>query len=800
MRIHSTARPRIWAALAAVGLCATAALAAAVPATAATADAAAATAAVTAAADPSIVINEVESSAPNGGPDWVELKNTGATAADLAGWSVLDNDDTHTRVPLPAGSIIPAGGYFVIDESTLGFGLGSGDSARLYDPAATLVDTYSWTSHAAVTYGRCPDGTGAFRNTTSSTQGAVNDCSVPAVQVTINEVESDGDATDWIELINNGGASADLGGYILRDDKDADAFVIPAGTSVAAGGYYTADVSALFGLGSADQARLFAPDGTTLVDSYAWTAHATATYGRCPNGTGAFATTSAPTKNAPNACPGDIQLGTWPGGTDIRTVDDANVLGGNMSGLYYEPSGTAATGVLWAVKNGPGTLYRLLWNGTVWTPDTANGWASGKALHYTDGTGDPDSEGVTITGAGPSGGIYVSTERNNSANTVSRPAILRFDPAQPGTSLTAAADWNLTPDLPVVGPNLGLEAVTWVPDAYLTSHGFVDQKTGHVYDPATYPGHGDGLFFAGLEANGNVYAYALGASGSYTRVATISTGMPGVMDLQFDPERQAIWAVCDDTCHGQHELLTVAASGANAGTFQVAQAFARPSGMPDYNNEGFALAPQAECVNGLKPAIWADDTADGGHALRQGTVACTVLPGGGNGGGGTGGGGNGGGTGGGGNGGGGNGGGTGGGGSPAAPTAQVSASSVGIGGKVTVSATGFAAGEQVEIWLHSDPVLLAVVTAGPTGAVTATVTIPSTVPAGAHALVLLGRTSGATVTVALTVTAIAAANGETAGLASTGSDVTVPLGAALLLGAVGSGLLLARGVARRRSA
>lgn len=773
MRIHSTARPRIGAAIAAVGLCAIAALTAAAPATAATA------------ADPSVVINEVESSAPNGGPDWVELKNTGTADVDLAGWSVLDNDDTHTRVPLATGSVIPAGGYFVIDEGTLGFGLGSGDSARLYDPAATLVDTYSWTAHSAVTYGRCPDGTGAFRTTTSSTQGAVNDCSVPPVSVKVNEVESDGDATDWIELINTGSAAADLGGYILRDDKDTDAFVIPAGTSVAAGGYYTADVSTQFGLGSADQARLFAPDGSTLIDSYAWTTHASTTYGRCPNGTGPFATTSAPTKNAPNACAGDIQLATWPGSADIRTVDDANVLGGNMSGLYYEASGTSAPGVLWAVKNGPGTLYRLLWNGTIWTPDTANGWANGKALHYSDGTGDPDSEGVTITGAGPNGGIYVSTERNNSANTVSRPAILRFDPAQAGTSLTATADWNLTADLPAVGPNLGLEAVTWVPDAYLTAHGFADQKTGHAYDPATYPGHGDGLFFAGLEANGNVYAYALGASG-YTRVATISTGMPGVMDLQFDTERQAIWAVCDDTCHGQHELLTVAASGAGAGMFQVAQAFARPTGMPDYNNEGFAVAPQAECVDGLKPAIWADDTADGGHALRQGTVACTVLPGGGGGG-------NGGGPG--------NGGGNGGtpgggsGGSPAAPTAQVSVNSIAAGGKVTVTASGFAAGEQVEIWLHSDPVLLAVVTAGPTGAVTATVTIPSTVPAGQHTLVLRGRTSGATATVALTVTAVAA-DGETR-LASTGSDVAIPLGAALLLGATGGALLLTR---RRRTA
>ncbi|MFP3466543.1 lamin tail domain-containing protein [Leifsonia sp. SIMBA_070] len=769
------------AAVAAAGLCALAGLAATAPATAVVA--------------PSVVINEVESSAPNGGPDWVELKNTGADPVDLTGWSVLDNDDGHTAVPLPTGSVIAAGGYFVIDEATLGFGLGSGDSARLYDPAHTLVDTYSWTAHAAVTYGRCPDGTGAFRNTTTSTQGAANDCSAPPVQVKINEVESDGDATDWIELVNTGSAAADLGGYILRDDKDTDAFVIPVGTTVAAGGYSTADVSSLFGLGSSDQARLFAPDGSTLIDSYTWTAHATTTYGRCPNGTGPFTTTSAPTKNAPNACPGDVVLAAWPGGTDVREVDPANVLGGNMSGLYYQASGTNQPGVLWAVKNGPGTLFRLLWNGTAWAPDTANGWAAGKALHYTDGTGDPDSEGVTITGAGPDGGIYVSTERNNSANTVSRPAILRFDPAQPGTSLTATADWNLTADLPVVGPNLGLEAVTWVPDTYLTKNGFVDATTGHAYDPAAYPGHGDGLFFAGLEANGNVYAYALSGTGTFTRIATISTGMPGVMDLQFDAERQAIWAVCDDTCHGQHELLTVASTGVDAGAFQVAQAFSRPTGMPDYNNEGFAVAPQAECVDGLKPAIWADDTNDGGHALRQGTVACTVLPGGGDGG--TGGapgtGGGDGGTGGGGT----------GGGAPGAPVATVSTGSVSAGGAVTVTASGFSAGEKVEIWLHSDPVLLAVVTAGPTGGVTATVRIPSGTPAGAHTLVLLGQTSGATATVGLTVAATASAaatNGGPAGLAATGSDVTVPLGAALLLAAAGGALLLARGVRRRPSA
>ncbi|GAA1439090.1 lamin tail domain-containing protein [Leifsonia poae] len=734
----------------------------------------------------SVTINEVES---NGGTpgDWVELKNTGSSAVDLTGWSVLDNDDTHTAVPFAAGSTIAAGGYFVVEEATLGFGLGAPDSARLYDAGHTLIDSYSWTQHAATTYGRCPDGTGSFATTTSSTKGAANDCGVP---VRINEVESNGGTPgDWIELINNGAATVDLSGYILRDNDDTHTFTIPAGTTITAGGYLAEDVESAFGLGSADSARLFAPDGNTLIDTYSWTAHAATTYGRCPNGTGSFATTSAPTKGAPNACPGEVSLAPWPGGSSITTADDANVLGGNMSGLVYEPSGTSAPGVLWAVKNGPGTLFRLIWNGSVWTPDTANGWGAGKALHYPDGAGDPDSEGVTITSAGPDAGVYVSTERNNAVNGVSRPEVLRFDPTQSGASLTATGEWNLTSDLPVVAPNSGLEAVAWVPDAYLTTNGFADQHTGTAYDPASYPGHGDGLFFTGLEANGSIYAYALTAStGAFTRVATISSGMTGVMDLQFDQERQALWAACDDTCSGQTETLTIAASGAGAGTFTVADAFARPAGMPNINNEGFVTAPQAECVNGLKPVFWSDDTNDDGHALRAGTSDCTVAsgPGGGE-----------------------PGGGEPGGGEPGSASVSLGLGTISAGSTLHLSASGFDAGETVEIWLHSTPVKLAALSATSTGTIATTVTIPSTTAPGAHTLVVEGVSSGVTGSAPLTVTAAAsvppafgpgaadpgtypAANGSAAGLAATGSSVTAPLTVALLLAGLGVILLLVR--------
>jgi hypothetical protein len=279
--------------------------------------------------------------------------------------------------------------------------------------------------------------------------------------------------------------------------------------------------------------------------------------------------------------------------------------------------------VLWAVRNGPGSLFQLVWDGTKWVPDAGNGWGAGKGLLYPDGAGEPDAEGVTFTGSGSAGGLFVSAERNNLANSVSRLSVLRYDPNGVGTSLTASMEWNLTSDLPSVGANLGLEAVTWVPDSYLEANSFYDEHTLHTYDPIDYPGHGNGLFFVGLEGTGGIYAYALDqVGGTFTRVATISSSFPGIMDLQFDRDLSELWAVCDNTCNGQHALLRI---NPHDGRFGVAFKFDRPTGMPNYNNEGFAIAPATECANGRKPVYWADDTEDLGVAIRSGNLPCTAL-------------------------------------------------------------------------------------------------------------------------------------------------------------------------------
>ncbi|WP_204040718.1 lamin tail domain-containing protein [Acrocarpospora phusangensis] len=570
---------------------------------------------------PSIKVNEVES---NGGTpgDWVELVNTGTTAVDLSGWLVKDNDDTHVFTIAPGTSIAP-GAFLPVDVETA-YGLGGADSARLFLPdGVTLADSYSWTAHAPITYGRCPNGVGAFAATTTSTKGAANDCGAPASAVKINEIESNGGTPgDWVELVNTGTTAADVSGWIVKDNDDTHIYTIAPGTSIAPGAFLPVDVETAYGLGAADSARLFLPDGLTLRDSHTWTAHATTTYGRCPDGTGEFAETTTPSKGAANTCAGQVPASPWPGGAAVATADDAGVFGGNMSGLAYQPSGDAAPGVLWAVKNGPGMLYRLEWNGATWAPATTDGWNAGKTLRYPSGAGDPDAEGVTLTSAGLAGGVFVSTERDNGVSGVSRPAILRFDPSGTATTLTATKEWNLTADLPAVGANAGLEAISWIPDSFLTSKGFRDERTGAAYQPADYPGHGDGLFFVGLEGNGSVYAYALDQNGgAFTRIATIVSGFPGVMDLEFEPESKHFWVVCDDTCTGRTATFDIDATG----RFTAGNRYERPASMPNLNNEGFAIAPQQECVDGHKPVFWTDDSNTGGHALRSGTINCTVL-------------------------------------------------------------------------------------------------------------------------------------------------------------------------------
>jgi hypothetical protein len=156
----------------------------------------------------------------------------------------------------------------------------------------------------------------------------------------------------------------------------------------------------------------------------------------------------------------------------------------------------------------------------------------------------------------------------------------------------------------------------------------LDESTGQAYQPAAYPDHAGGLFLVGVEANGMIYAYALDhAAGGFHRVATIASGQVAIMDLAFDRDNGALWTYCDNTCGNRATVLDVdtVPTSTTFGRFKVKRAFERPSGLPNANNEGITLAPESECVGGVKSFFWSDDDQTDGHAIRQGAVQCGSL-------------------------------------------------------------------------------------------------------------------------------------------------------------------------------
>lgn len=86
---------------------------------------------------------------------------------------IKDNDDTHVYT-IPESTIIPENGFLVIDENTLGFGFGKGDSVRLYE-GDMLIGSTTWSEHTNPTWGLYPDVNGTeYRNTKEETPGAIN--------------------------------------------------------------------------------------------------------------------------------------------------------------------------------------------------------------------------------------------------------------------------------------------------------------------------------------------------------------------------------------------------------------------------------------------------------------------------------------------------------------------------------------------------------------------------------------------------------------------------------------------------
>jgi hypothetical protein len=159
-------------------------------------------------------INEVKAT---GTPadDFVELYNTGA-AAPGASVNLVDGDGDSYTLPSQA---IAAGGYVVVDGADLhaaGVDLAAKDTLELTGTDDSLLDETSWTSSAATSWARYPDGTGDFSTSKRATKGAANapQASLTSDHLVISEVNGDQSGvygSNWVELYNPTDSPVDLG-------------------------------------------------------------------------------------------------------------------------------------------------------------------------------------------------------------------------------------------------------------------------------------------------------------------------------------------------------------------------------------------------------------------------------------------------------------------------------------------------------------------------------------------------------------------------------------------------------------
>ena len=122
---------------------------------------------------------------------------------------------------------------------------------------------------------------------------------------------------------------------------------------------------------------------------------------------------------------------------------------------------------------------------------------------------------------------------------------------------------------------------------------------------------------------------------------------------------------------------------------------------------------------------------------------------------------------------------------------SLSESSVRPGDSLTVTGSGFAPGETVQVWIRSTPQLLVARVADANGAISVAVTVPLGTEVGEHSIQAIGLTSALEASAPLTVVAVAGGGGA---LGATGFSPVIALVGALLLVA-GAGVYL---VARRR--
>ena len=300
----------------------------------------------------SLWLNELQAANSTGIQDnagdrdpWIELYNGGTNTISLDGYYLANNYDTNlTQWPFPAGHSIQPGKFLVVwadgqQGQTSGTNLhtsfrlnsttGSVALVRLQGPTPQITDYLTYSALGTdLSYGDFPDGQPFTRKIFQAVTPRGTNVA-RGVNVFINEWmasntnfivdPSDGRFDDWFELYNASDVPVDLGNYYLTDNTNnrtqfripnSGQYVIPpfgfllvwADNDSSVNSTNLPDLHVSFSLAKGGESLgLYAPDGTTLIDSLAFGAQVdNFSQGRYADGADARYSMNIPTPRAPN--------------------------------------------------------------------------------------------------------------------------------------------------------------------------------------------------------------------------------------------------------------------------------------------------------------------------------------------------------------------------------------------------------------------------------------------------------------------------------------------------------------------
>ena len=248
-------------------------------------------------------------------------------------------------------------------------------------------------------------------------------------------------------------------------------------------------------------------------------------------------------------------------------------------------------------------------SGLFWNPELKRLYAvsdNGGLLVLKQNTiDDTFTQLASITGLNGPEGIMQDNYTSNEFYTIDEKKyqIRKYSHSSDFSTYTLSNSWNLldSPSPMTDTDNTGPEGITFIPDQYLISIGFISTATGNVYKSKKGMG---GLVFIAHQKKGYVWVFDLnpGISNDFEYVGKYKTNEDESCDLSFDRSTGLLYILHNtgDNYLEVTDMSTTIVSGERK--FVVKKEYNIPNPSGNDNIEGFAITPKF--ADSSRVSVW----------------------------------------------------------------------------------------------------------------------------------------------------------------------------------------------------